>query len=166
MTDENMAEPAEILEAQIMSHFVPKNEREWWAQREITDLRAQLAALIATLTSTAAIIEAEGYKPIAAKLREIAADTPEGARRLLDVVQAAKNYDNGTGTIMQIRGALTRLQQAEVKEPKLCVTHNPIYDEVYVYSGEVRAGYWCSECGKFLGTETDLACQPDEESRA
>jgi hypothetical protein len=31
------------LEGEIMSALVPKSEREWWAQREITKLRDELA---------------------------------------------------------------------------------------------------------------------------
>lgn len=44
MSDETQATPFEELERQMMSHSVPKNEREWWAWREISDLRAQLTA--------------------------------------------------------------------------------------------------------------------------
>jgi hypothetical protein len=38
------ATPAGGLEYQIMSSLVPKNEREWWAQRTIATLREELAA--------------------------------------------------------------------------------------------------------------------------
>lgn len=36
------ATPAATLEEQIMSETVPKNEREWWAHREIEALRLSL----------------------------------------------------------------------------------------------------------------------------
>jgi hypothetical protein len=48
MIDEKKAQqatPAADLETQIMSHCVPKSEREWWAQREIDRLRRQLTTL-------------------------------------------------------------------------------------------------------------------------
>jgi predicted nucleic acid-binding Zn-ribbon protein len=38
------ATPAAILQAQIMDSCIPKNEREWWAMREIERLRTQLSA--------------------------------------------------------------------------------------------------------------------------
>jgi len=47
MNEENKcyaATPPESLEEQIMSHCVAKNEREWWAQKEIISLRQQLSS--------------------------------------------------------------------------------------------------------------------------
>ena len=45
------ATPPAELEAQIMSYNVPKNEREWWAQKEIERLRSELAAARAELAA-------------------------------------------------------------------------------------------------------------------
>jgi hypothetical protein len=43
------ATPNATLEQQILDSRIPKNEREWWAAREIEKLRAELAALRADL---------------------------------------------------------------------------------------------------------------------
>lgn len=43
--EEGQATPAHILETQIMHLRIPKNEREWWARREIELLRDKVEAL-------------------------------------------------------------------------------------------------------------------------
>jgi 5-formaminoimidazole-4-carboxamide-1-beta-D-ribofuranosyl 5'-monophosphate synthetase len=37
--------PKEELERQMLSYSVPKNEREWWACREIEELRKRIASV-------------------------------------------------------------------------------------------------------------------------
>jgi hypothetical protein len=56
------ATPRMELERQIMSACVPKNEREWWAQRTIAALREELACLKRSR------LAAETYLPIIATL--------------------------------------------------------------------------------------------------
>lgn len=43
------ATPREELERQITSYTIAKNEREWWACREIESLRARIAELEAAI---------------------------------------------------------------------------------------------------------------------
>lgn len=45
------ATPASTLEQQIMDACVPKNEREHWAAREITRLRAEVKRLTAAVNA-------------------------------------------------------------------------------------------------------------------
>lgn len=40
MVEAGVATPAAELERQMLSYSVPKNEREWWAMKEIERLRA------------------------------------------------------------------------------------------------------------------------------
>lgn len=45
MSETAQATDPKELEQQIMSHGVPKSEREWWAQREIERLRAAIETM-------------------------------------------------------------------------------------------------------------------------
>ncbi len=45
MSDAKQATDPKELERQIMSHGVPKSEREWWAQGEIERLRSAIEAI-------------------------------------------------------------------------------------------------------------------------
>jgi hypothetical protein len=50
------ATPNEELERQIMSSLVAKNEREWWASREIERLRLSLSAAQADLSQACSLL--------------------------------------------------------------------------------------------------------------
>jgi len=54
------ATPREELERQITSYTFAKNEREWWACREIEKLRARIAELEATITAATIILSESG----------------------------------------------------------------------------------------------------------
>lgn len=56
MSDEKgyAATPYEVLIKQIMSASIPKNEREWAAQREITKLAAEVQSLESQLATARA----------------------------------------------------------------------------------------------------------------
>lgn len=99
---------------------------------ENADLRAKLAAAEAREAVKTGLLQ-RGRQKLATytavytgdkELRGLLADWDEAikdadgpALRLLDAVEAARNYDNGTGTIMQICAALARLP-APLKEDK------------------------------------------------
>jgi len=77
MTDAKQATPAAALEQQICSAVEPKNEREWWAHREIERLRDRLSvetlALVETLArAEKAEAERDKNKGCCVELREIA----------------------------------------------------------------------------------------------
>ena len=62
------ATPAAELERQIMYSGEPKNEREWWAAREIERLRARNEAHVAALQEIGRGVEAD--QATIARLRE------------------------------------------------------------------------------------------------
>lgn len=57
MNDAKQATPAAELERQICSATEPKNEREWWAHREIERLRDRLSVETLALVETLARAE-------------------------------------------------------------------------------------------------------------
>lgn len=71
------------LEQQIMDNTVPKNEREWWAAREIERLRAEVDALQAKID--ALMLE---YCPEEMTPEQVAAY--EAAQRPVDEAQIAR----------------------------------------------------------------------------
>lgn len=90
--------PPEILEHDIMSSLIPKSEREWWAQREIESLRAQLAQRDAALAVCAETLRLANYEENA-ELFAIAVETlgnlPESAKQVAKVLEAAKRVADG-----------------------------------------------------------------------
>ena len=81
MNDAKQATPAAELERQICSATEPKNEREWWAHREIERLRDRLSvetlALVETLArAEKAEAEVERLREAEAELHEIASVLP------------------------------------------------------------------------------------------
>ena len=78
MNDAKQATPAAELERQICSATEPKNEREWWAHREIERLRDRLSvetlALVETLArAERAEAEAAGLRADAERWRAVSA---------------------------------------------------------------------------------------------
>ena len=47
------ATPDHVLRTQVMDSRIPKNEREWWAKREIESQQARIEALEEALTPSA-----------------------------------------------------------------------------------------------------------------
>ena len=72
MNDAKQATPAAELERQICSATEPKNEREWWAHREIERLRDRLS--VETLALVETLARAERAEANAANWEEQAND--------------------------------------------------------------------------------------------
>jgi hypothetical protein len=91
------ATPSIELEQQLMDVRVPKNEREWWAQREISRLRAENEALRSLL---AEIVKAHGTGNLELNSPEIGGHDdipphPWHEEWLHHVRAALKETDNG-----------------------------------------------------------------------
>ena len=90
------ATPAAELERQICSATEPKNEREWWAHREIERLRDRLAVETLALVETIARAEraeAERDQLIAAI-----------ERALKELVDTGTNYDTLRAALRAVGG--------------------------------------------------------------
>ena len=56
------ATPDHVLRTQVMDSRIPKNEREWWAKREIESQQARIGALTAEVEEQARLLGASGSR--------------------------------------------------------------------------------------------------------
>jgi len=91
MTDAKQATPAAALEQQICSAVEPKNEREWWAHREIERLRDRLS--VETLALVETLARAERAEAEAARLQAAIEQAPHDKHCVYFEISPANDCD-------------------------------------------------------------------------
>jgi chromosome segregation ATPase len=113
------ATPARYLRQQILDSRVPKNEREWWASREIEKLERELAAekeahVSQQRVAIAAKAECERLRflagPSAMSDDSVVSAYAELARLRAELASKAACYDIACGEVQRLRAEVERLK--------------------------------------------------------